>query len=217
MLERLACANNRNDEVLNVQLAHELCNSEDKEGINEIVSGLRNKNKKIANDCIKVLYEIGDMRPDLIADYADDFIHQLHSSNNRLVWGAMTALAMIVDIKHNDIYKNIDAVIYAFQHGSVITVDNGVSVLAKLCIINEHYREQIFPFLMGHLRMCRLKEVAQHAERISVCIDENNVRQFFDVLDGRIEYLTKAQKIRIARLNKKINKNILKYETQLSP
>jgi len=206
MFERLACANNRNDEVLNVQLAHELCKSEDKEGINEIVLGLRNKDKKIANDCIKVLYEIGDIRPYLIADYADDFIYQLHSSNNRLVWGAMTALSMIVDIKHNDIYKNIDAIIYAFQYGSVITVDNGVSVLAKLCAINEQYREHIFPFLMEHLLKCRPKEVAQHAERISICIDENNVNQFFDVLDGRIDHLTKAQMVRIARLKKKINK-----------
>jgi len=206
MLERLACANNRNDEVLNVQLARELCKSEDKEGINEIVSGLRNKDKKIANDCIKVLYEIGDIRPDLIADYADDFIRQLHSANNRLVWGAMTALSMIVDIRHKDIYRNIDANIDAFQRGSVITVDNGVSVLAKLCAINEQYREKLFPFLMGHLRKCRPKEVAQHAERISVCIDENNAKQFFDVLDGRIDYLTKAQKIRITRLKKKINK-----------
>jgi len=205
MLERLACANNRNDEILNVQLAHELCKSEDKVGINEIVLGLRNKDKKIANDCIKVLYEIGNIRPYLIADYADDFIRLLHSSNNRLVWGAMTALSMIVDIKHNDIYKNIDAIIYAFQHGSVITVDNSVSVLAKLCAINEQYRENIFPFLMGHLQKCRPKEVAQHAERISVCIDEHNARQFFDVLDGRIDYLTKAQNIRIARLKKKIN------------
>jgi len=206
MLERLACANNRNDEVLNVQLARELCKSEDKEGINEIVSGLRNKDKKIANDCIKVLYEIGDIRPDLIADYADDFIRQLHSANNRLVWGAMTALSMIVDIRHKDIYRNIDAIIDAFQRGSVITVDNGVSVLAKLCAINEQYREKLFPFLMGHLRKCRPKEVAQHAERISVCIDDNNAKQFFDVLDGRIDYLTKAQKIRITRLKKKINK-----------
>jgi len=206
MLERLACANNRNDEVLNVQLARELCKSEDKEGINEIVSGLRNKDKKIANDCIKVLYEIGDIRPDLIADYADDFIRQLHSANNRLVWGAMTALSMIVDIRHKDIYRNIDAIIDAFQRGSVITVDNGVSVLAKLCAINEQYREKLFPFLMGHLRKCRPKEVAQHAERISVCIDDNNAKQFFDVLDGRIDYFTKAQKIRITRLKKKINK-----------
>ncbi|TCL54592.1 hypothetical protein EDD76_11915 [Kineothrix alysoides] len=209
MLEKLACANNRNDETLNIELARHLCESEDKDGVNEIVSGLKNKDKKIANDCIKVLYEIGEAQPDLIADYVNDFIRLLHSPNNRLIWGAMTALSTIVELKHPIIYENVDSITYAIQQGSVITVDNGVSVLARLCVERNQYRQQILPFLMEHLKKCRPKEVAQHAERISVCIDCTNVKQFLDVLDGRIDYLSKSQQVRIVKLKNKLQSKYL--------
>lgn len=209
MLDKLACAQNRNDEVLNIQLAHELCKSEDKKGIAELVSGLKNKDKRIANDCIKVIYEIGEERPDLIAPYAKVFIRLLTSSNNRLVWGGMTALSQITAIAHSVIYDNIDKVLYALQNGSVITVDNAVSVLAKLCIVNSTYKKHLFPVLLDHLRKCRPKEVAQHAERISIAVGIDNLNEFSKVLDDRIGYLRKSQQTRITRLIKKSEKNSL--------
>lgn len=45
MIEKLACNLNRNDEKPNIDLAKELCSSEDKKGIAEIVQGLKSKYK----------------------------------------------------------------------------------------------------------------------------------------------------------------------------
>ncbi len=205
MLEKLACAYGRNDEIPNIELAVELCEKNDKDGIKEIVSGLNSKDCKVANDCIKVLYEIGERKPFLIADYADIFLSLLNSKSNRLVWGSMTALSNIVDFVPNIIYKKIHLVLHAFNNGSVITVDTCITVLAKLCKINQEYHNYIFPLLMEHLKKCRPKEVAQHAERISICIDENSLGQFIAVLDNRIDYLSNAQQTRITKL-----KNMLK-------
>ena len=91
MLDKIAYALNRKDEEANISLAIELCDTENRDDIREVVKGL-NAKKQIANDCIKVLYEVGERKPSLIADYAHDFIGLLNSKNNRLVWGAMTAL-----------------------------------------------------------------------------------------------------------------------------
>ncbi|NUQ06049.1 MAG: hypothetical protein HUU31_19320 [Anaerolineae bacterium] len=44
-----------------------------------------------------MLYEIGYAVPDLIADYAADFLALLGSRDNRMVWGGMTALGVIAD------------------------------------------------------------------------------------------------------------------------
>jgi len=204
MLKKIATACGRSDEAPNIELAQELCAAENELGIQEIAAGLRHKDAKIAGDCIKVLYEIGERKPRLIAKYCLDFIELLSSKNNRLVWGAMTALAHIAHLEGERIYRHVEVILSACKHGSVITTDNGVTVLAKLCNGNAVYSEHIFPELLEHLRTCRPKEVAQHAERIAVCVDGVKAAAYLEVLDKRKEHLTNAQTARINRLEKRL-------------
>lgn len=86
-LQRIAYYQNRRDEVPNQELAKELATKKDRKGIREIAENLWNKNVQVQSDCLKVLYEIGYLQPELVAPYAEDFLKLLHSRNNRLVWG----------------------------------------------------------------------------------------------------------------------------------
>jgi hypothetical protein len=204
MIEKLACQLGRSDEVPNIELAELLCQNEDVGGIREIIAGLKGKDKAIANDCIKVLYEIGERKPYLISEYADDFLSLLFSRNNRLIWGSMTALATIAALVPDIIYGKIDRILAVFHGGSVIAVDNSITVLSKLCAADKKYENHIFPLLLDHIRNCRPKEVAQHAERMSICINKDNLKEFFDVLNMRKDSLSSSQKERIKKLEKKI-------------
>ncbi|MBP1045856.1 hypothetical protein I6N96_06150 [Enterococcus sp. BWM-S5] len=201
VLEKLAVSQNRKDEAPNIELAELLVAQEDTEGIQELIEGLQMK-KGIANDCIKVLYEIGERNPLLISDHVDVFLESLTSRNNRIVWGAMTALVTITEYKADKIYKQIDKVKYAYTNGSVITVDNSISVFAKLCKADRRYEKELFPFLMTHLGTCRSKEVPQHAERISICLNEENKTSFQRVLNERKPDLSSAQMKRVDKLMK---------------
>ena len=87
VLNKLACSQGRRDEAPNQELARELAETENRAGIKEIAENLWNKDKKIQNDCVKVLYEVGYKKPELISDYVGDFLKLLKSANNRLVWG----------------------------------------------------------------------------------------------------------------------------------
>jgi hypothetical protein len=206
MLEKLACKLGRNDEVPNVELAELLCKNEDADGIKEIAEGLKDKDKAVANDCIKVLYEIGTRKPALISGYADDFLTLLHSRNNRLVWGGMTALAVIAELAADTIYNKIELVLSVFKNGSVIAVDNGVTVLAGLCKADKKYETHLFPLLLEHLRTCRTKEVPQHAERAAICVNKDNIKDFFAMLSDRREYLDGSRLERIKKLENKLKK-----------
>jgi hypothetical protein len=44
-----------------------------------------------------VLYELGYLAPELIADYVGDFIKLLKHENNRIDWGGMIALSTVAD------------------------------------------------------------------------------------------------------------------------
>lgn len=185
MIEKLACSLGRNDEEPNIELANLLCENNDEKGIEEIVSGLRGKDKAIANDCIKVLYEIGNRKPELISNYAADFISLLLSKNNRLAWGSMMALATVTDLSAKEVYSKLGIVKKAYQGGSTITVDNSITVLAKLCKADSAYEKELFPILLEHLTTRRPKEVPQHAERTMICVNDDNAKNFIEALEKR--------------------------------
>lgn len=203
MIDKISYALERKDEEPNINLAIQLCETEDRDGIREIVSGLKEKNQ-IANNCIKVLYEIGERKPSLIADYADNFLNLLNSKNNRLVWGSMVALSKITFLKSNEILQNVDRVISAYEKGSVITVDNSISVLAELVKAKGDKTEEIFQLILNHLAKCRPKEVGQHAERAFICINKDSASEFRNVIENRIDSLTTPQQKRVAKIIKKI-------------
>lgn len=206
MLTKSASSLGRNDEEPNIELAVELCETNNIKGIEEIVHGLKSKEKAVVNDCIKVLYEIGSRKPELIADYTNEFISLLLSKNNRLAWGSMTALATIADLIADEIYSKLDIVKKAYEVGSVITVDNSITVFAKLCKASEIYQKEVFPFLMQHLATCRSKEVPQHAERMMICITADNTKEFVGVLEKRKDDLTDSQSKRLNKIIKSLSK-----------
>ena len=204
MIELLACRLGRNDEAPNIELAEKLCNSMDNKGISAIVDGLKSNDPAVANDCIKVLYEIGQRKPELIAVYADGFITALSNRNNRIVWGSMTALSFIAPLEPKAIFERLSKIIAAYKKGSVITVDNSISVLAHLCKASGDYQARIFPLLLEHLADCRAKEIPQHAERIAVCVDSSNKKPFTNAVEARIGELSESQKSRVLKLIKRL-------------
>ena len=204
VLEKIAYLQNRRDEVPNQELAKELVHERNAEGIKEIAGNLFNKNENIQSDCIKVLYEAGYMEPEMIADYAGDFLRLLRSRNNRLVWGAMLALSTIAGIKADEIYVNLDVILKILKDGSVIAVDNAVKVLTAIAAQKDEYNKIIFPDLLEHLSKCRPKEVGQHAESTFPAVNDENRDEFIKVLEKREDSLTSAQLARIKKLYKKL-------------
>ncbi|MDR0468558.1 MAG: hypothetical protein LBH09_01120 [Peptococcaceae bacterium] len=205
VISRLACKQGRNDEAPNIELAEDLCQNKDTAGIDEIITGFKGADRAVANDCIKVLYEIGERKPELISGYANEFLPFLHSKNNRLAWGSMTALAAITAYASDTVFAGLLLVLSAYENGSVITVDNSISVFAKLCKADNRYAETVLPILISHLQKCRPKDVAQHAERASVCFSNDNASAFTEALEARMHDLAPSQQARIKKLIKKLH------------
>jgi len=204
MIEKLACKMGRNDEIPNIELAEYLCQHNDAAGIKDLVAGLLGRDKAVANDCIKVLYEIGERNPELIFGYVSEFISCLHSKNNRIVWGSMTALAKIVESASETIFEKLPVIKSAYDNGSVITVDNSISVFAGLCKANDNYAETVLPIIISHLQKCRPKDVPQHAERASICFNSKKSKTFTEVLEKRLPHLVSSGQSRVNKLLKKL-------------
>lgn len=202
VLNRLASALKRRDEVPNQELARDLAVKKDRAGIREVAENLWNKDKNIQADCIKVLYEVGYIEPRLIAPFVDDFAKLLKSRNNRLVWGGMTALAEAAKANPDSVFAHLDAIKKAKETGSVITVDNSISALAITSSAHKKYSEVIFPYLLKHLSTCRPKEVPQHTERTLPAVNKSNKDAFIKVLTGRLEDLNGGGLARVKKVMK---------------
>lgn len=201
VLNKIAFFQKRRDEVPNQDLARELAETKDNKGIQEIAENLWNKNKSVRSDCLKVLYEIGYINPDLISEYVDAFLKLLKDKENRMVWGAMISLATIAEKRPKDIWQHIDDVIEVIDQGTLITFVWGIKTLARVASTDKKYSQKLFPVLMGHLKNCFPRDLPLHAESVSCAVDQSNLAEFLAVLEARQGELKPSQ---LARLNKLI-------------
>ena len=68
VLNKIAFYQNRRDEIPNQEVAQALAQTRSQADIREIAENLWNKEPNIQSDCLKVLYELGYLAPELIAD-----------------------------------------------------------------------------------------------------------------------------------------------------
>ena len=200
VLEKIAYYRNRRDEVPNKELARELAETRNLTGINEIAKNLWHKNKSVSSDCLKVLYEVGYINPDLISEYVDEFLKLLKSKTNRMVWGAMIALATIAKSKPAEIWAKIDTVISAVENGTLITVVWGIKTLARVASTDKKYNEWIFPFLIKHLKKSIPRDLLLHGESIMPAVNSENKKEVLAVLYSRKSELKPSQSARFKKL-----------------
>ncbi len=197
IIDHLASAQGRRDDQPNADLARELASRSDRDGIRELVDHLNDRDRAIQSDCIKTLYEVGAINPVLIAEHAETFVRLLKHKNNRLVWGAMSALATIATVQGEQLVRHLDTIETAIRSGSVITVDRGIRTLATLARQETDCRERILAFLFDHLKTCRPKDVPQHAETVSAAVKPETRQAFIDLLQQRLGLMNASRKKRI--------------------
>lgn len=205
VIDQLAFSLNRRDEVPNQEFAKKIVKLKDKKAVKELVENLKNKNKNIQADCIKVLYEIGETHPALIKDYLYDFTALINSKNNRLAWGGMIALNYITTEDPDAVYKLLPKLIDAADNGSVITRDNLVRILIKL-EAQKKYAGKAFPLLIEQMTTCPTNQLPMYADNAMPVINESNKRQFVTLLQQRLpEVESEPKKNRILKVIKKLN------------
>ncbi len=208
VINLLATSLNCKDDRPNQELAVEIIRSKRTDWVKELVDNLQNKDKNIQSDCIKVLYEIGERSAaDLIAPYCNVFGKILESKNNRLVWGAMTALDTMTMICPKEIFELLPVIISVMEKGSVITKDHGIGILAKLSSFSD-YTDTSFPLLLEQLKICPAKQLPMYAEKSVIAIHSANKKQFIDLIQLRIPEMEKdSQKQRLNKVIKNIEKS----------
>jgi len=195
-LDRLASALGRRDEIPNIELAQSLVAARDEEGVQELVDALGRGPAPVAADAIKVLYEAGAIDPSLIAPYAAEFAALLRSRNNRMVWGAVSALHAMSLGAPDAVTPHLRALMQAVARGSVITADRGIGAIANGALGDN----AAIDFVLDHLRTCGAKYVPLRGEYSFGAVTAANADRFADVLGGRLDEQSAGGRARLKRL-----------------
>jgi hypothetical protein len=205
VIELLSSSLGQNGNEANIALAKDIAGSENHEAIRELVENLKNRDKKVQGDCIKTLYETGYIKPQLISGYYADFLSLLTNKNNRLVWGGMIALTTIADLKHKELFNSIGLISETVEKGSVITIDCGVEIFAKLNKYNE-YQNMTESLLIDQLWKCPIKQLPQYMEKSLISISKQNKEIYQKIITERKHECEKISQIkRLEKVLKKID------------
>ncbi|GGC79926.1 hypothetical protein GCM10011508_04150 [Flavobacterium lutivivi] len=206
VLNLLATSLNRRDEIPNQELAKNIAQKNDSDSVAELVSLLKHKDKNIRHDSIKTLYEIGYLKPELIAEHVNAFMEQLDSKNNRMQWGAMIALGTVAAVKPKELYHHLSKLIDTAEKGSVITKDNLMQILINLCKTKD-YQEDAFLLFNEQLLKSLPNQLPMYAERFLPVLTEKQKPVFLKTLSLRINDLEKETKRkRVEKIISKLSK-----------
>lgn len=206
VLAKLSSALGRRDEAANVALAADVAERGDKAAVKELVEGMTQGDKRTQSDCVKALYEIGERRPALVAAYVDEFASLLANKNDRLVWGAMTALDTIAEIRGKEIYSRLPEIMRAAGGKSIIARDHAVMILAKLAR-TPAYALRCVKLLFEQLSSAPDNQLGLYAETTLPALPPKAHTEFADILSRRMSSLKKdSHKRRIAKLLSKLDR-----------
>ncbi|NSL86393.1 hypothetical protein ECE50_006110 [Chitinophaga sp. Mgbs1] len=204
VLPLLASAQQRRDEIPNQELAQSIAARKDNAAVKELVTHLTDKSKDIQHDCIKVLYETGELAPALLAPYLSDFIALLQSRDNRMQWGGMAAIRTITTEKSGEVYKALGKLAASADKGSVITKDNFIAILLKLYLLPA-YAADVFTLLLEQLQASPANQLPMYAEQASAVIKPADAPQLLDTLRKRLPDIEKdSKKKRVEKVMKKL-------------
>ena len=204
VLGKLASALDRNDERPNVELAEALVAKPDKRAIAELAGALSTGTVAVQNDAIKVLYEIGERVPELVAPHAEAFFALLGSKNNRNVWGALSAIDTIASVRAKEVAAQLKPLLAAADKGSVIAKDKAMSTLSKLAQAGE---PKAMPALLDRLAEAAANQFPMYAEFAAAAVTPPHKAKLVAILETRLKSIdAPAKRARVEKLLRKLAK-----------
>ena len=196
-LEQLASSLGRKDHEPNIALAEKISKNQDKKAVEELITLMNHKSSAIRHDAIKVLYEIGERKSELIIPYSKDFLKLFDQKDNWMKWGAMSALSMISNTNPELISKHLTSILDAMDSGSVITRDHGIYILCNVARLKKHHSD-CMELLLEQIQKAPVNQTPMYAEKTVEVISPPYVKRLEKVLRSRqdvMEIPTKAKRI----------------------
>jgi hypothetical protein len=198
--EKLASANERNDEALNIALAQELAEMQDNsQEVLELFGIANHGSKTQRHDAIKVLYELAALKPFAFLDKVEFAIDLINSKDNRMVWGAATLIAALAPRFQHEVIENLDLISEKCMNASIIAKDRLLDIL--LAVVAKH--PDAWATIFSLLDQTAPNQLPAYAEKIAPHMIDEHKSTFIDRLEKDLsDNTTEAKRKRIEKVLK---------------
>ncbi len=202
--DQLASSLGKSDEGPNIALAEKIVKKTDVIGMKDLIGLLMHKSGTVRNDVIKVIYEIAERNVDLVLPYTDTVLLLLDHQDNRMKWGAMSALSAISKTKPDLMAQHLLNILKAMDTGSVITRDHGIYILCNISGLPS-YHDDCLELLLEQLEKAPVNQTPMYAEQIANIISEPYKKRFIKIISSRKDVLEiPSKQKRLEKLLKKL-------------
>jgi hypothetical protein len=137
-----------------------------------------------------------------VADHLAAFLALLGSRNNRLVWGAMHAVASVTSLKPKEVAAALPAILAAADNGSVIARDHCISILAHLA---RSGHKPALPILLDRLEHAAPNQFPMYCELALPAIGRADAGRFRAILETRLKKIdAPAKRARVEKVLTKL-------------
>ncbi|WP_262693373.1 hypothetical protein [Kordiimonas aquimaris] len=209
--EQLSSSLGVKDEQPNILLANKIAATKDTAAITALVNVIRSGRIAARSDCIKVLYEIGYQNPMMIAPHIDTFFLLTENKNNRLVWGAFTAINTLTGLCADVIFERINTLEKVADNASVIAKDQMINILISLSS-HEQYQDKSITMLLNRIAKCAVNQLPMYAEKATaLALSLKDALALIKTLEKRLAQTMPPSK------KKRVNMVIAKLKHTYSP
>jgi hypothetical protein len=114
----------------------------------------------------------------------------------------LIALQSITQLKPKEIYNHLTAILETAEKGSVISKDNAVKILTKLCADKKYYTN-CWPLLLDYVKFSLPNQGPSYAEFAASVVKEESKKEFIAALNKRLnEFEKESQRKRIMKVLK---------------
>jgi hypothetical protein len=183
---RLAGKRTPRTEEPNIRLAEDVCAKGDIDAVAELGELLDAGRKKQRHDALKVLYEIGLRKPELVVPQLENLIDQLDGRDNRILWGTIYALSTIAQLAPKQLMGFLPVILAASDRATVIAKDKAMLILAELCM-QEDSHKAVVPKMLNHVAEAAVNQFPTYAERAEPSLRGPERKRLAKIIRARVD------------------------------
>lgn len=202
LLDRLAVAMNRHDDMPNQELAANIVFHLDTEAVDLLINSIERGDDVHAPDASRVVCEVGQRDEELLHPVEERLVSLVQTGQADMVPFAMYALSPVAHRVATQLWDMRDVMWNVLgddnQHAELARAA-AVRLLSALCASGPDYARTLAGGLVDLLGKCLPKDVALYAESVLPALGTAHSHRAKPVLDRRMKELTPAEVARLRR------------------
>lgn len=176
--------------------------------IHSVAEGLRTGSPQAQQDCLEIMIEVAKRRPELLGNFAGDFLDATKHKSRKLAKAAYGGLSVVVESQPSDVFAAREQLLERARAGGPLGLA-AAGVLATLCAHSVNYRGKLIAHTLKLLRGVPQKDLPRWAAALAPAVmgSGDGIKRFMRELEPLRDGLDEAAVRKLDRVVAKLERS----------